>query len=160
MKVSAQEEYGLRCLLTLAREGENAFLTIPEISRREGLTPSHVAKLLAILRRNGFVKSTRGQSGGYSLAAPADDIPVHAVLAALGGRLFDHRFCDRHSGLLPACSHGSECQIRPLWFRIQSAVESVLDGLTLQDLTKGPEAPASPESCSPLSVAHSAPKAR
>jgi DNA-binding IscR family transcriptional regulator len=30
MKFSAQEEYGLRCLLTLARLGEGASITIPQ----------------------------------------------------------------------------------------------------------------------------------
>ena len=36
MKLSAQEEYGLRCLLYLARNGQTDSLTIPEISRAEG----------------------------------------------------------------------------------------------------------------------------
>ena len=38
MKLSAQEEYGLRCLLRLGREGEGASLTISELSRREGIS--------------------------------------------------------------------------------------------------------------------------
>ncbi|ARU39689.1 hypothetical protein CCB80_00435 [Armatimonadetes bacterium Uphvl-Ar1] len=63
MKFSAQEEYGLRCLIALARKGVGQSMTIPEISDQEGLTSSHVAKILAILRRSGFVASTRGQSG-------------------------------------------------------------------------------------------------
>lgn len=141
MKVSAQEEYGLRCMLSLAKEGQHGFLTIPEISRREGLTPSHVAKLLSILRRSGFVKSTRGQLGGYMLAAPADQMLVQDVLDALGGRLFDSLFCDRHHGLLLECSHEADCRIRPLWSRIQTAVDSVLEGLTLQDLVAGLDDP-------------------
>ena len=61
MKLSSQEEYGLRCLLQLARAGEGASLTIAEMSEREGISAPNVAKIMRILRRAGLVKSTRGQ---------------------------------------------------------------------------------------------------
>ncbi len=137
MKFSAQEEYGLRCLLSLAREGDDGFLTIPEISKREGLTPSHVAKLLSILRRAGFVNSTRGQLGGYSLGRRAKDMVVRDVLEALGGRLYDEGFCERHSGILTSCVHDTDCLIRPLWSNVQHAVDSVLSNVTVADLVAG-----------------------
>ena len=66
MKLSAQEEYGLRCLLQMASRGNEASLSIPEISRAEGLSVPNVAKLMRLLRIAGFVKSVRGQSGGYN----------------------------------------------------------------------------------------------
>ena len=86
MKLSAQEEYGLRCLLRVARAGEGESLTIPEIGRAEALSIPYVAKLMRILRQGKFVKSVRGQTDGYTLARGADDIPVGEVLAALGGQ--------------------------------------------------------------------------
>jgi len=52
MKLTSQEEYGLRCLLRLAREGES--LTIPKISQKEGISNFYVAKLMRILRRAGW----------------------------------------------------------------------------------------------------------
>ena len=51
MKLSSQEEYGLRCLLQVARSGES--LTIAELSRLEGISSPNVAKILRILRRGG-----------------------------------------------------------------------------------------------------------
>ncbi|HUL79346.1 MAG TPA: Rrf2 family transcriptional regulator, partial [Vicinamibacteria bacterium] len=71
MKLSSQEEYGLRCLLQLARAGGGASLTIAEMSEREGISAPNVAKIMRILRRAGLVKSTRGKAGGYALARPA-----------------------------------------------------------------------------------------
>src|SRR4051794_21206060 len=100
MKFSAQEEYGLRCLLQIARLGEGGSMTIPEISRVEGLTPTHVAKLTMILRKEGFIRSTRGHGGGYTLARAPEQIAVGEVLAALGGKLYDEEFCNRHAGQL------------------------------------------------------------
>jgi len=134
MKFSAQEEYGLRCLLQIARLGPDASMTIPEISRIEGMTPTHVAKLLMILRKEGFINSTRGQQGGYTLARPADQIPVGEVLEALGGKLYDEEFCTRHGGVSRLCTHAVDCSVRSLWQVIQSAVDNVVNRITLADL--------------------------
>lgn len=141
MKFSAQEEYGLRCLLQIARLGVDGSMTIPEISKHEGLTPTHVAKLLMILRKDGFITSTRGQAGGYTLARKADQIRVSDVLEALGGRLYDEEFCGRHSGQLSICTHAVDCSVRSLWQVIQQSVDEVIGKLTLADLIQSGERP-------------------
>ena len=134
MKLSAQEEYGLRCLLRVASAGEGESLTIPEIGRAEALSIAYVAKLMRILRRGKLVKSVRGQTGGYALARKAENIPVGEVLAVLGGRLFEPGFCDQFPGLERLCTHSVDCSIRSLWQALQSAVDSVLGRITLKDL--------------------------
>ena len=141
MKFSAQEEYGLRCLLQIARLGTEGSLTIPEISKHEGLTPTHVAKLLMILRKEGFITSTRGQAGGYALARNANTIIVGDVLEALGGRLFDEEFCEKHAGQLSICTHAVDCSVRSLWQVIQQSVDQVIGKLTLADLMSSGEKP-------------------
>jgi len=134
VKLTSQEEYGLRCLLQVAHQWPQGSLTIPEISRREGISQAHAAKLLHLLRQAGFVKSVRGQAGGYTLAAPPDKIIVHDVLNALGGRIYQESFCRTRQGRLGACTHASECSLRPLWRSIQNAVDGVLANTTLKDL--------------------------
>ena len=64
MKLSSQEEYGLRCLLQIARAGEGASRTIAEVSEREGISAPNVAKIMRLLRRAELVRSTRGKAGG------------------------------------------------------------------------------------------------
>lgn len=117
-------------------------MTIPQISDVEGLTSTHVAKLLMILRKEGFVTATRGHQGGYTLARPANQIVVGDVLAALGGRLYDDSFCNRHAGHNHICTHAVDCSVRSLWQVIQSAVDNVVTRLTLADLLEERE-PAS-----------------
>ena len=99
MKLSSQEEYGLRCLLYLARHECGTSLTIPEISQSEGISHHNVGKMLRILRQGGFVESERGQHGGYVLARAPEHIVVADVLNALGGRLFDSAFASSTAGL-------------------------------------------------------------
>lgn len=134
MKLSAQEEYGLRCLLHLARCGAGESLTIPEISRAEGLSVPNVAKLMRLLRMGGLVQSARGQSGGYTLSRPADQISVGAVVELLGGQFFGPAFCERHSGRERNCAHADDCSLRSLWNTVQMVLSEVLGKTTLQDL--------------------------
>ena len=134
MKLSAQEEYGLRCLLRLGGRGDGGSLTIPEISRAEGISREYVAKLMRILRRGGLVTSERGAAGGYTLSRPADQITVGEALLPLGGRLFEPDFCERHSGVESLCTHSIDCSLRSLWRALQTAVDQVLTRTTLKDL--------------------------
>jgi len=143
VKLSTLEEFGLRCLLQLGRRGAEASLTLPELSRLEGISVPNAAKIMRLLRRGGLVTSTRGQAGGYNLARSPEEITVGQALNVLGGRLFDADFCERHSGLSDACTHMGDCSIRPVLRRLQDVVDDVLGRMTLQSLL-GPEGDVKP----------------
>ena len=133
MQLLAQEEYGLRCLLELARH-EAQPRTIQQIADAEGLSPDYAAKLLRELRRGGLVESTRGAAGGYRLARGARAITAWDAVEALGGSLFPSDFCECHAGRAPRCVRSSDCALRAIWRAADGAVRSVLAGVTLADL--------------------------
>ena len=139
MHFSAQEEYGLRCLLHLASRGPGKSLTLQEISRAEGISVPYTAKMMRILREGGVVTSVRGQAGGYRLARPAADITVSEAMDVLGGRLFEGKFCDDHAGREDTCTHSIDCSIRSLWRTMQSVVDRLLAKTTIQDLVRSEE---------------------
>ena len=56
------------------------------------------------------------------------------MLAALGGRLYDSGFCDKHRGVVQLCTHLPDCSIRPVLRQLQEAVDAVLSALTLKSL--------------------------
>ena len=135
MKFSAQEEYGLRCLLRIARFYEmGKSLTIPEISRGEGITEHTTAKILRALRLEGFLESERGHLGGYTLSRPPEEINLGNVLKVLGGKLYDEEFCKTHSKGDHICTINSDCSVRSVWILIQNSVDRVLQNLTIRDL--------------------------
>lgn len=134
MKLTNHEEYGLRCLLRLAEQGPGGSLTIPEISRGEGISEAYAGKLLRMLRRAGFVKAARGKIGGYTLARPAGEIVIGEVMDALGGPIFREAFCRTHSGKAATCVRSPECSLRGLWRSLQAAVDGVLRTTTLARL--------------------------
>jgi Rrf2 family protein len=135
MRLTAQEEYGLRCLLQVAR-GQEESMTTPEIAEREGLSEAHVHKLMRLLRRAGLVTSVRGRKGGYQLARPAEQINVGAALASLGGRLYSTSFCGQHTGSEHICVRNADCSIRTLWIAIDQAVQRALQKTLLSDLLR------------------------
>lgn len=134
MKLSSHEEYGLRCLLQVARHGAEGSATIPEISRNEGISEPYAAKLLRMLRQAGFVKAARGKVGGYTLASPPELICVGDALTVLGGRIYDDDFCRRHAGMEMNCAHSTECSIRTLWRELQGAIDDLLRATSVRDL--------------------------
>jgi Rrf2 family protein len=135
MKLSAQEEYGLRCLLRVASASPES-VTIPAIAKAEALSVPYVGKLMSVLREYRFVESVRGQAGGYVLGRLPEEIAIADVLASLGGRLFEPGFCDEFAGLDKLCTHSIDCSIRSLWRSVQNAVDRVLAGITLKDLLR------------------------
>ena len=142
MKFTAQEEYGLRCMLQFARclhgdgavAGGKPYLTIGEIAEIEGLTPQYAGKLIRILRLGGLLESVRGRHGGYRLARPIEKISIGEVLAVLGGRVFQSGYCSRYSGDRKLCVHTIDCAIRSLWGSLQEMVDQVLSKIKLDDL--------------------------
>lgn len=136
MKISAQEEYGLRILIRIARSANTENMSIPVLSQLEGLSTAYVGKLTGVLRKAGFINSNPGNIGGYILARPASDIPIGEVLQVLGGNLFDKDFCGDFSGNTKFCTNSPDCSVRSLWRIIQFSIDRVLDKITLADLTE------------------------
>jgi Rrf2 family protein len=136
MKITAQEEYGLRCLLHLARAGEGSSLTIPDIAAAEGLSEPYVAKQLAVLRKARLIDSARGRSGGYRLAKSPGEIGLGSLLLVLGEPLFtEPDYCEKHAGTaVDICVHHGACSLRGLWNTLEHWIRGTLDQITLADL--------------------------
>ena len=137
MKITAQEEYGLRCLLQLARAHGSQSLTIPEIAAAEGLSVPYVAKLLSVLRQAGLIESTRGRAGGYHLTRSPAEVHLGSVLLVLGEPLFeDGIYCAKHAGPETdgACVHHDACGLRALWQTLDQWMRHALDQITLAEL--------------------------
>jgi len=134
VKISAHEEYGLRCLVQLARaEADGESLTLGQIAAREGLSVANAGKLMWILVKAGLAQSQRGTKGGYSLARPASEIRLNEVIRILDRDTVDH-FCKTHAGILDACIHTSDCGIRPVIVGLHEIVQNALSEITLAQL--------------------------
>ncbi|MBI2343957.1 MAG: Rrf2 family transcriptional regulator [Deltaproteobacteria bacterium] len=137
MKITAQEEYGLRCLLAVARHATpDTPLSISEIARMEALSTQYVAKLMNILKRQKLVESTRGLCGGFRLARSAASISVSDALHALGGgfEIGNQQICNHFTGQKENCVHVKDCSMRPMWQTIIRHISEFFHNLSLQQL--------------------------
>jgi Rrf2 family iron-sulfur cluster assembly transcriptional regulator len=134
MKLSAQEEYGLRCLLQLARaQTTKDSLTLSQIAGQEGISSANAGKLMWILTKAGLVQSTRGTKGGYVLARPASEIRLNQVIRVLEGEPAESH-CKSYAGVLDACIHTGDCGIRPVIVELHQIVDNALAEITLSQL--------------------------
>lgn len=134
MKISAQEEYGLRALLQLARaEMQSESLTLPRIAQLEGISVANAGKLMWILNKAGLVQSQRGTKGGYRLARPASQIHLNEVISVLDDERVE-KHCKSYAGVLDSCVHTGDCGIRPVIMELHQLVDNALSGITLSQL--------------------------
>lgn len=132
MKLTARSEYALLALLRLAREKSDGYVTVETIARAQRIPPKFLEQLLLALKRAKYVRSQKGQGGGYRLAQPAKSISLAQVI-----RLFD--------GALAPTDSVSEYFYEPtpiekekglvkVFRRIRNFVSDTLEGTTLADV--------------------------
>ena len=136
MKITALEEYGLRCMMQLAQGGTDDPMTGALVAENEGLTRDYAGKLLNLLSQHDLVESLRGRNGGFVLARPAADITVADIVRALSNDIFDSEYCERHGGAESVCVHDSSCALRPVWSTVSEMIALTLESITLQDLLR------------------------
>ena len=139
MKFTGQEEYGLRCMLQVAKHQGSEPLTIAEIADREGLSVPYVAKLMAILRKDGLVEGVRGRKGGYRMGRAPEGITVADVLAILGDQLYEDELCDKWTGEQAICVHNTDCTIRTMWKGLEKMIVDATTCITLDNLAGSEE---------------------
>ena len=138
MKISALQEYSLRCLLQLTKNGSDKPVSADEISKKELLSSAYVEKILQKLSKSGFIKSIRGTKGGYVLADDPKNISIGSLMRVIDGSPMSE-MCGHFSGTSEECTHISGCSIRPLWTNIYKYIYVVLDKTSLYDLLKEEE---------------------
>lgn len=134
MKISAQEEYGLRCILQLARAEQGSVVTVKEIAQKEALSTAYVEKLLRILAKAGLVHSLRGIRGGYTLNRPPNQVTLGEVVQAMGQVPSTGHICHQFTGTRQECIHFSNCGIRSVWSGLTTYIQNFLDHTTLDSL--------------------------
>lgn len=132
MQISTKTEYGIRCLLRLARQPEGTSMSISEISLLEHVPKHYAQQILMKLRRAGLVKSTRGTEGGFALAHPSNAISIAQIVRVLEGVPFQNT-CD-HFNKRSDCGHLGDCSIRPIWQVISQRLWDALDHIHLLQL--------------------------
>jgi Rrf2 family protein len=136
---TTKAEYGVRLLVELGRQGIDSPTSLKAIAAAEALPLAYLERIVALLKKDGLVESTRGAHGGYRLALPAEDITMDRVIVALEGAVAPMTcFLDDTDSGRVLCSHeadrGHGCATKLLWMRVQGGVMEKLAQTTLAEL--------------------------
>ena len=135
MRFTTRTEYGLVCLIYMAKHGDEHFtpISIKEMVKAEGFSPAYIEKILQALRSAGVVTSQQGNHGGYALAKHPSQINLREIIEALEGATFDV-FCEPENRKDITCTHFSMCGIKPLWGKTKEMLDQFYSSLTLEML--------------------------
>ncbi len=132
MKLGTKGRYAVMALVDLAYYGKGKPLALTEIAVRQALPIAYLEQLFVKLRQKGFVSSTRGQQGGYTLTRDADAIRISEILEAIGEPLQTTR-CKRESEIGCIGVKGT-CLTHALWAGLGREMHQYLNGISLADV--------------------------
>ena len=134
MNVSQKCQYALRCLFELSKRQGQGPVPISEVAQAQAIPPRFLELILAELKHAGWVDSRRGVSGGYVLAASADELSVGDVIRLMDGPLSPVKCMSAQKD--SDCPLRGDCAFIGVWRRAAEAVTNVYDSTTLQDLVR------------------------
>ncbi len=135
MRYTTKTEYGLVCLVYLARHAPEGSVTVKEIAQKERFSAAYIEKIFQVLRAANIVDSHAGNQGGFSLSRPAAQITLKEIIEALEGHTFDV-FCEPEVRDQIVCTHFCMCGVRPVWAKTKEILDHFYGSITLETLAK------------------------
>ena len=117
MIISAKGRYALMLMTELGRSRFKP-LSVSELSKRQGISPKYAEQIMAILKRAGYVESSRGAMGGYKLAMSPQQCRVGDILRLMEG-----------TPEIP-----NDDALKKLWEKMLKAVDGVINSYTVADI--------------------------
>ncbi|MBQ9869709.1 MAG: RrF2 family transcriptional regulator [Ruminococcus sp.] len=131
MLISTKGRYALRLMLDLALCEQGKYVALKDVAQRQGISVKYLEQIISVLSRAGFVRSVRGSGGGYMLTNEPKDYTVGMILRLTEGSLAPVQCLEvEHND----CPRADSCVTLGVWEKLYSAINSVVDTITLQDL--------------------------
>lgn len=131
MKISTKGRYALRLMLDLAVHASGDPIRLKDVARRQNISEKYLEQIISVLNKAGYVRSIRGPQGGYVLQKTPEEYTVGMILRLTEGSLCPVE-CVEEKGNL--CAMEKDCTTRILWQKLNDAINSVVDTVTLEDL--------------------------
>ncbi|MEI3162265.1 MAG: Rrf2 family transcriptional regulator [Lachnospirales bacterium] len=131
MKISTKGRYALRLMLDLAVNNTGEYIPLKTVSERQEISVKYLEQIITTLVKAGFVKGLRGSKGGYKLAKEPDEYTVGMILRLTEGSLAPVACLDDE---VNTCDRCDDCITLELWKQLYSAINNVVDNITLADL--------------------------
>jgi Rrf2 family protein len=104
-------------------------ITVDELAKSLGVSPDHLSKVMQRLSKSNIVKSVRGPSGGYTLSADPETLPLLDIYQCVEGELAT-RTCMLHES---GCG-GEKCIFGNMMGSINKTASDYLSSTMLSDV--------------------------
>ena len=131
MKISTKGRYALRMMVDLSINNNGSYISLKDISARQGISDKYSEQIINQLSKSGLVKSIRGAKGGYMLSKSPAEYTVGDVLRVMEGSLAPVACLDDENN---NCERASSCVTLEVWQELNKAINNVVDNITLEDL--------------------------
>ncbi len=131
MKISSKGRYALRVMIDLSQQSNSEYIPVKEISKRQEITIKYMEQIISQLHKAGFLKSLRGNGGGYKLTRPPEGYTVGEILRSIEGNLAPVA-CIQDSP--NQCARCGNCPTLPFWVGLDKVIQTYVDSVTLADL--------------------------
>src|SRR5689334_134020 len=91
LEVTRQADYALRAAVEIARRPPGERIATATVAARQNIPLPFLAKIVSQLVIRGILETTRGASGGVSLARPPAAITMREVIEAIDGPIATNR---------------------------------------------------------------------
>ena len=133
MKISTKGRYALRMLLDMAIHNTGDPVRIKDIAARQEISDKYLEQIVSILNKAGYVRSIRGPQGGYKLVKAPEQYTVGMILRLTEGSLAPVVCLEDE---VNECERQDNCVTLLLWKKLDDAIKSVIDTVTLADLVQ------------------------
>ena len=133
MKISTKGRYALRMMLDLAKNGQEGYVSLRDVSERQDVTVKYLEQIATALSRAGYIHSQRGNSGGYRLTREPDGYRVYDILRVTEEDLAPVACLSE--GAKP-CERAAECRTLAMWQKFYELTRDYFSGVTLADLMR------------------------
>lgn len=131
MKLSTRGRYALRMMLDIALHPDEASVSLKSIAQRQEISVKYLEQIVTPLVRGGYLRANRGAQGGYQLNRPPEDYTVGMILRVIEGSLAPVA-CLEDTDCI--CERQGHCVTVEVYRKIDDAIDSVVDNITLKDL--------------------------
>ena len=132
LKINRQTDYAVRVILALAKRSEGVRLSTSEIQQEMLIPPSLMLRIVALLAREGLIKTFAGREGGLMLPRLASQITLRDVVEAFEGPILLSACLQVKSE--DDCPFQANCPVSPKWGRVQVAMMREMASITFEDL--------------------------
>lgn len=130
MKISTRGRYALRLLIDIALQNRDQYITLKDISERQGISIKYLEQISSLLTKAGLLLSVRGPSGGYMLSRSPESITIYEILSAAEGPISSVSCLGTDENI---CPRRHICPTLSIWQGLDKVMYDYLQSISLAD---------------------------